>query len=385
MILEICAFIGRFIGLSISHEERIPLTFCPHVARYLMGQPPCLADLRAIDPELHSQLETLLQIKTTDPSSIAQMELSFVVGCPKGFGPTSMNLKKLPKSTQEHLLNLPINYQQNNEMDLEKIQQTSNTEDELMKRALYLSKIDSGIVSDTGTRHDVSEEEDNEGDTTMGGTSSNSSSSSNSSNSKSTTSSTNNRNGQEEDEDETMTFLEDDDVLVTADNVEEFVELYVAAILRWNVIDQLDAIREGMMEFIPPSAWHGGSPMDFNLLLGGTPTVSVDEIKARTDITSGDSSGASTQLISNWFWIIVGNMTQLQRSKLLYFSTGSTRLPSGTGKALTVEIVSSLPVDSLPMSTTCSKKLQIPAYMTMEQFRSKLLLAVENCNNYELQ
>ena len=37
LILELCTFVGRFIGLAISHEERIPLTLCPHVARYVQN------------------------------------------------------------------------------------------------------------------------------------------------------------------------------------------------------------------------------------------------------------------------------------------------------------------------------------------------------------
>ena len=176
----------------------------------------------------------------------------------------------------------------------------------------------------------------------------------------------------------------DDEELVTADNVEEFVELYAAAILRWNVIDQLTAMRDGLMEFIPPSAWRGGSPIDFNFLLGGSPITTMDEIKKRTHITGG-GGGASTQIISTWFWSVVESMTQRQRSKLLYFSTGSTRLPAGTSRALNVEIVSSLSAASLPSATTCSKKLQLPAYNSLVQLQQKLLLAIEDCTTYELQ
>ena len=45
------------MGLAISNGERIPLTLCPHVARFLMCQPPMLSDLAAIDIELYNQLE----------------------------------------------------------------------------------------------------------------------------------------------------------------------------------------------------------------------------------------------------------------------------------------------------------------------------------------
>ena len=128
----------------------------------------------------------------------------------------------------------------------------------------------------------------------------------------------------------------------------------------------------------------GGSPTDFNFLLGGSPITTMDEIKRRTHITGG-GGGASTQIISTWFWSVVESMTQRQRSKLLYFSTGSTRLPAGTSRALNVEIVSSLSAASLPSATTCSKKLQLPAYNSLVQLQQKLLLAIEDCTTYELQ
>jgi hypothetical protein len=214
-------------------------------------------------------------------------------------------------------------------------------DDALTARAVFLSQLDAGM-------NPIENNTDQEGDTQM---------------------------NQDE---------EDKDVLVTADNVEEFVELYSSAILRWNVIDQLDAMRNGLMEFVPPSAWRGVSPVDFNLLVGGTPNITFGEIKKRTHISCG-GGGAATQLIATWFWTIIESMTQLQRSKLLYFSTGSTRLPSGTTRALVVEIASSLSTTSLPTSVTCSRKLVLPSYSSFEQLQSKLLLAIENCTNYELQ
>ena len=354
-----------------------------NIYRFLMGQPPCLADLRAIDPELHSQLENLLQVKQQNPDSIAEMQLSFTVGCPTGFGPETLNLKDLPSTTGEHILencqNKGIRKGERSNTAATatatkkssaiaatsanaREDSTQNDDAALMARALHLSKVDAGLSTDTEEEEEVEEVEE-DGDQIMGG---------------------GNDDDDDDDDANEEELDEEEEVLVTAENVEEFVELYVAALLRWNVLDQLDAMREGLMEFIPPSAWSGGSPMDFNLLLGGTPTVSVEEIKTRTQV-SGGAGGASTQLLSMWFWQVVESMTQLQRSKLLYFATGSTRLPTGSATALHVEIVSSMPSDALPTSATCTKKLIMPAYVSMEQLRSKLLLAIENCNNYELQ
>jgi hypothetical protein len=84
LIIEMCAFVGRFIGLAISNGEKIPLTLCPHVVRYLMGQSCQLIYLRTIDIDLYNQLISLLKIKETNPDVISTMELTFNVGCPNG-------------------------------------------------------------------------------------------------------------------------------------------------------------------------------------------------------------------------------------------------------------------------------------------------------------
>ena len=62
-VREFYVFLGRFLGLAISCGERLNISFAPHVARYLMGQPANLSDLRYLDPGLHKQLVSLLRLK----------------------------------------------------------------------------------------------------------------------------------------------------------------------------------------------------------------------------------------------------------------------------------------------------------------------------------
>jgi hypothetical protein len=178
---------------------------------------------------------------------------------------------------------------------------------------------------------------------------------------------------------------------VTAENVELFVNLYATAAMHRNCEAQLRAMRDGLLEFVPAAAWGGFSPMDFELLVGGSPNLTVEDIRARTRFQrSGSEGGAAQIVIQDWFWAVVADMTPLRRTKLLYFATGSTHLPRGQGRALTVEVftpnVSSdgLSTEPLPTSATCSRKLMLPAYSSMATLRHKLLLAIEHCDNYEL-
>ena len=63
LVLELFSFMGRFLGLAISCGERLDISFAPHVARYLMGQPANISDLRFLDPDLYKQLVDLLRLK----------------------------------------------------------------------------------------------------------------------------------------------------------------------------------------------------------------------------------------------------------------------------------------------------------------------------------
>ena len=73
-----------FYRISYINGEKIPLTLCPHVVRYLMGQSCQLIDLRTIDIDLYNQLISLLKIKETNPDVISTMELTFNDVCPNG-------------------------------------------------------------------------------------------------------------------------------------------------------------------------------------------------------------------------------------------------------------------------------------------------------------
>ena len=182
-----------------------------------------------------------------------------------------------------------------------------------------------------------------------------------------------------------------DDDLVTSENVELFVNLYATAAMHRNCKIQLRSMREGLLEFIPAEAWNGFSPMDFEMLVGGSPKLSVRDICSRTSFQyNGSEGGAAYNMIQNWFWSVVSGMSFLRRTKLLYFATGSTHLPRGQDRALTVEVFTPVVAsdasvsEQLPTSATCSRKLMLPVYSSLAMLRKKLYLAIDHCDNYEL-
>ncbi|KAJ3133034.1 hypothetical protein HK100_004760 [Physocladia obscura] len=87
-----------------------------------------------------------------------------------------------------------------------------------------------------------------------------------------------------------------------------------------------------------------------------------------------------------WFWSVVEqDMSEADRVLLLKFSTGSSRAPPGGFKqnsdgqnwhfTLAVTLDSS---NKLPSASTCFNMLKIPLYVSRDQLREKLLLAVRH-------
>jgi hypothetical protein len=85
---------------------------------------------------------------------------------------------------------------------------------------------------------------------------------------------------------------------------------------------QIRAMRRGLLEYLPSALlplWNG---FDLELAVAGEPEVDVNKLKAEASVNLRGSR-------KDWFWQCVEEMTSQQRSKLLRFATGRSRLPVG--------------------------------------------------------
>ena len=64
---------------------------------------------------------------------------------------------------------------------------------------------------------------------------------------------------------------------------------------------------------------------ELQLLICGTPVVDVADWRANTVYTSGYTADSE---VVRWFWAAVEEMDGPQRGQLLFFCTGSTRVPA---------------------------------------------------------
>jgi hypothetical protein len=108
---------------------------------------------------------------------------------------------------------------------------------------------------------------------------------------------------------------------------------------------------------------------DIQLLMCGVATIDLDDWCGATNYLGGfDASSHTVQ----WFWSVVSQMDPEQQASLLFFSTGSSRVPAGGFAALmgysgqqqrfTLQAMPGSDEGSnFPTAATCFNTLRLPA------------------------
>jgi len=171
---------------------------------------------------------------------------------------------------------------------------------------------------------------------------------------------------------------------VTADNLEEYLQLYAEHHLIGAIREQVNAVRQGLGVFLdePLMAKLRAccTVAEFQLMLCGAPEIDVDDWQASTEYRGGYSAG-SDQV--KWFWAEVRGMTPEERGQLLFFCTGSARAPatgfanlmgySGQQQRFTIER-DDRGTERPPTAATCFNTLKLPPYASTETLAAKLRL-----------
>ncbi|MGB1597040.1 MAG: HECT-type E3 ubiquitin-protein ligase, partial [Promethearchaeia archaeon] len=129
---------------------------------------------------------------------------------------------------------------------------------------------------------------------------------------------------------------------------------------------QIRAMRRGLLQYLSPALLQILNGYNLELAVAGEPEVSVDRLRTETRVRLPDQ-------LKTWFWNCVEAMTSTQRSKLLRFATGRSRLPT----QMKVTTNQSRNDGALPISHTCSFELEIPHYSSQAVMLHQLTIAIE--------
>ena len=164
---------------------------------------------------------------------------------------------------------------------------------------------------------------------------------------------------------------------VTEENKEEYVQLVTELRMTRAIRPQINAFMEGFSHFIPRSLIQIFTESELDLLISGLPKTKVSDWK-KMSIYGGSFSEDHPVIV--WFWECVENMSDHDRSLLIQFATGRSRLPMvilehSELKFMISEVQGS--EDQLPTASTCMNMLKLPHYTSYEMLKKQIKLAIE--------
>ena len=113
------------------------------------------------------------------------------------------------------------------------------------------------------------------------------------------------------------------DIDVTNDNKKEYVDLMVKWRIQKRISEQFEAFKEGFHDLIPIDLINVFDERELELLIGGIAEIDVDDWKKHTDYRGYTESDEVIQ----FFWQTVRSWDGEQKSRLLQFTTGTSRIP----------------------------------------------------------
>jgi len=167
---------------------------------------------------------------------------------------------------------------------------------------------------------------------------------------------------------------------VTDENKKEYVELVATWRIAKRIQEQFEAFHFGFNELIPQELINVFDERELELLIGGIADIDVEDWKKHTDYRGYTESDEVIQ----WFWKLIRTWDSEQKSRMLQFTTGTSRLPVNGFKDLqgsdgprrfTIEKAGE--ITQLPKSHTCFNRIDLPQYPNYETLVQKLTLACE--------
>uniref|UniRef100_A0A1B0AIV8 HECT-type E3 ubiquitin transferase n=1 Tax=Glossina pallidipes TaxID=7398 RepID=A0A1B0AIV8_GLOPL len=170
---------------------------------------------------------------------------------------------------------------------------------------------------------------------------------------------------------------------ITPQNRHEYVRL--ALNFRLHEFDeQVKAVRDGMSKVIPVPLLSLFSAAELQAMVCGSPDIPLGLLKSVATYKGFDPNSPIVQ----WFWEVMEEFTNQERSLFLRFVWGRTRLPRTIadfrGRDFVLQVLEKNPPDHfLPESYTCFFLLKMPRYSCKPVLMEKLKYAIHFCKSID--
>jgi len=173
-----------------------------------------------------------------------------------------------------------------------------------------------------------------------------------------------------------------ENIEVTPENVDEYIDLTWRWKLMGSIQDQFDAFQQGFNIVVLPEILKMFWPQELELLVTGKKVYDWEELEETCQYDGGFT--AQDKYMKS-FWKLIHSLPSDQKRKFLAFCTGSDRVPVRGLSEVKLTIVRNGAEDwKLPTSHTCFSMLLLPEYSTREILEKKLGIAIANYTGFGL-
>ncbi|XP_017135160.2 probable E3 ubiquitin-protein ligase HERC4 isoform X1 [Drosophila miranda] len=172
-----------------------------------------------------------------------------------------------------------------------------------------------------------------------------------------------------------------EDIAVTLENRQEFVELYVDFVINKASEVHYKAFHKGFMKVCSGRVINVFQPEELMAVVVGNEDYDWQALEDNCEYKEGYSSGDET---IKWFWEVIHSLSEAEKRNFLLYLTGSDRIPIQGMRALGFTIQPTTDERFLPVAHTCFNLLDLPRYRTKERLKFKLLQAIQQTQGFSL-
>ena len=142
--------------------------------------------------------------------------------------------------------------------------------------------------------------------------------------------------------------------------------------------DKFNQISAGLFEIIPRNLWNNWTPEAFAALIKGNGDIDIDDMERNLGFRGYSRYSQQVQ----WLLTVLREYDQPKRRAFLRFVTGSTFVSSGgfAEGPLRIDRIDRTNRRGdvvLPTTHTCFRSIDLPAYISLDELRRKVTIAVE--------
>ncbi|EGR30732.1 ubiquitin- hect domain protein, putative [Ichthyophthirius multifiliis] len=161
---------------------------------------------------------------------------------------------------------------------------------------------------------------------------------------------------------------------VTEENKKQYVKELAYFRMVKQIEKQVEAFKKGFYEVIPFDHLKILSVRELGIKLSGVHIIDIEDMKKNV-ICEGKYTSKSPQI--QWMFEILEEYNQEQRAGFLFFATSSFKVPFGGFQNFQITISNKkLDKQSLPISHTCFKEIELPEYESKEIMKEKFQIAL---------